>query len=506
MNSSTTYLILVGIGLISKVFGFFRETALAALFGSTAETDAYFVAITIPMILPALIGALLTTSFIPMMQRIEAERGKDAWNDFANNIFNITTAFLLITGLLGALCNEQIVHWMSPGFSPQNAALATQLSYITMPVLIFSGLITFTIGVYHSQHSFIIPAVFLLTLNVMILTSLFLAARYGIIWLAAGYTLGIALQCIFQWSLLGRVGYRWRWIFRLNDPDFLKMLRLCGPIAVASTVTQINMWVDRMLGSGLSPGGISGLYYGERLNTTLHSILVLTMATMLFPAMSRQIAEGREDKFRDMFRKGCSFILFISLPMTAFCSYYSEDIIRLVFMRGAFDVQAVAMTTGALLFLTLGLPALGIVELTNRAFYSLQDTKSPLLISTIAIGSNVLLSLLLITPLQQKGLALAASLATSFQAVGLIVLLHKKKAGLFTRQWLISLGFLSGIAFVGIALVHMLQFPQWWQGLLAYGVFYSIGAWQLSCVRELGIKVRLQHLVEQFAIDRGSKK
>lgn len=495
MDSSATYLFLVGVSLISKVMGFIREAALAALFGSTAETDAYLVAVTIPMLLPSLIGAFLSTNFIPMLQKKQFEGGTQAWNALANNIFNIVAVLLLLLCLLGAAVNEWIIAWISPGFAPSTTALAVRLTYITLPVVIFSGLSTFAIGVYHSRNSFVIPMIFVLCLNIVILYFLFLAAKYGITWLAAGYTIGLGAQCIFQLLLLKRVGYHWRWHFDLKDEGFRKMVWLCGPIAIANMVGQINMWVDRMLGSTLPAGGISGLYYGERLNTTLHTMLVLTVATMLFPKMSQKIAEGNQLAFGVLFRKGCSFILFISLPMAIACAYYAEDIVKMVFMRGVFDQAAVAMTTGALFYFTLGLPALGLVELTNRAFYSLQDTKAPLLTSSLAIASNVVLSFTLIAPMQQRGLALASSIAMICQAMGLLYILDRRVAGVITKTWLVKSFQLIGVAIAGIAMIHAAQFANWLIGLIAYLLLYGIGIGCSGCLDELEIKSRIQEWI-----------
>jgi putative peptidoglycan lipid II flippase len=216
-------------------------------------------------------------------------------------------------------------------------------------------------------------------------------------------------------------------------------------------VVQINFWVNTLLASGLIVGSISSLNYAWLMMLLPQGIVAQAVATAAFPTFAALEARGRHVELRHTVSSTLRGVLFLTIPATAGLYVWRVPLIRLLLERGEFTARSTQMTAAALAFFAFGLIGHSVVEIIARAFYALHDTVTPVAVGVGAMALNVLLSVLLIQPLQHAGLALANTLATSIEMVLLVWLLARRLGGLEWPQ-LSATVFRAGVATLVMAL------------------------------------------------------
>lgn len=426
---------LIGVAtLSSRVLGFLRDMVLARLFGATPAADAFFVAYRIPNLLRELFAeGSMSSAFVPVFTESRTQRGdRDAW-ELASAVF--TTLLTILTGLtlLGILAAPAIVWLLAPGFhaDPNRLAMTTLLTQIMFPYLLFISLAALAMGVLNSVRAFAAPAFSPVLFNVCtIAAALFLSPLLAepILGVAIGIVLGGAAQFLMQLPSLRRRGFLFGWSFEPGHPGVRRIGRLLVPSLLGMSVTQVNVTVSTILASFFA-GAPTYLFYGMRLVQFPLGIFGVALATAILPTMSQQAARGQLDELRDTLGFGLRMILFIILPAMTGLMLLRVPIVHLFFEHGTFTAADTAATATALLCYTVGLWAFAGVRIIVAAFYSLQDTTTPALAAVAGVGGNLILSLLLMGPLQHAGLALATALASMLNGGILVAVLSRRLGG-----------------------------------------------------------------------------
>ncbi|HYT89611.1 MAG TPA: murein biosynthesis integral membrane protein MurJ, partial [Gemmataceae bacterium] len=402
--------------LLSRILGFARDMVLARLFGAGLAADAFFVAYRIPNLLRELFAeGSMSAAFIPVFSEYLTKRTKrDAW-ELASAAF--TTLLTVLTGvcLLGILAAPWIVKLIAPGFSdnPEREALTTLLTRIMFPYLLCIGLAALAMGVLNSVRSFAAPAFSPVLFNIAIIASAFLLAPLfaePILAVAFGVVVGGFAQFLSQMPALRRAELLFGWRFDFAHEGVRRIGWLMAPALIGLSVTQINILVSTILASYF-PGGPTYLFYGMRLIHFPLGIFGVALATALLPSLSTQAAKGELDALRGTLGFGLRLIFFIIVPAMVGLILLRVPIVHLFFEHGRFTAADTQGTAAAVLAYAVGLWAFAGVRIVVSAFYSLQDTRTPVLVAALALGANVALSLLLMGPLAHAGLALATSLS-----------------------------------------------------------------------------------------------
>jgi putative peptidoglycan lipid II flippase len=233
-------------------------------------------------------------------------------------------------------------------------------------------------------------------------------------------------QFLIQLPAVRHLGYRYSLNVNLNDPYLKKAMILIFPVLIGSAVQQINVIIDKTLASDLVRGSISALTYSSRINELVISVFIAAIATVVFPMLSSAFSRNEEDVVKDIFKQGVNIILIITIPATIGIMLLAKPMVFLFFQRGAFDDLATTMTSGALVFYSIGLVGASLRLMLNKVFYSFQDTKTPMINGAIAVVLNLVLNFAFIGTMQHRGLALATSLSTTISTVFLFLALRKK--------------------------------------------------------------------------------
>ena len=421
--------------LVSRVLGLAREVLVAAFFGATRTLDAFNVAYTLANLARQLVAeGALSAAFVPVFSQALQEGRERALSLGRQAMTVLITASGLVT-LAGIGLAPLLTRLMAPGFDPQTAALATDLTRWMFPFLILISLATLTMGALNSLGSFFVPALAPALSNLTFLAAApLLTARWGVHGLAVSVLCGGAVHFLSQWL----------WGFRLGapllpgrpdlkDPDLRRMMALFLPYAAGLSLNQVNPVISRMLGSFLQEGAISVLNYANRILQLPLGLFVIAVSQAVLPQLAR--ARKPED-FAETLRHALRFTLFIVLPASAGLILISRPFVHLVFVRGAFGESAWEATSVCLSLGMLGLPGMACSTVVMRGLYALSLPRAAFMTTLFSVASTALLSLALMFPMGYAGLALAPSAA--FTLSGLVGL------GYVRRKLGQPLGVLSG--------------------------------------------------------------
>lgn len=420
--------------LVSRLMGYARDMVMSWAFGTGLAADAFYVAYRIPNLLRELLAeGSMSAAFIPVFTETLTKESKESARHLANAVFARLIVILAVLTLLGIIFAPFVVKAIAWGFKGDLDKYATtvMLTRIMFPYLLFIGLAALAMGMLNSLRSFLAPALSPVMLNVMTISSVLLSIWllpnpiYGV---AVGVVVGGLFQFLIQMPGLKKQGMMIRPEFQPSHPGVAKIGKLALPIMLSSSVTQVNIFVSTILASFLATGSITYLFYGMRFIHFPLGIFGIAIATAVLPTMSAQAARNETEAFRETLSLGLRLVFFIMFPAMAGLIALRVPIVNLLLEHGQFDRISTAGTAAAILYYSIGLWAFAGVRIVAQAFYSLQDTKTPVKIAALAMVTNILLSIILMGPLAHGGLALATSLAAMLN-IGLLTWQLRKKIG-----------------------------------------------------------------------------
>jgi putative peptidoglycan lipid II flippase len=416
--------------------GMVRDMVVSRLFGAGFATDAFFAAFQIPNMLRRFFAeGALTSAFVPTFSETYNQQGEEAARELADTCFTLLVLVMAGVTLLGIAFSPLIVRLMFPGFSinPEKVELTIFLNRLMFPYIFFISLVALCMGILNTVRHFFTPAISTVFLNLsMIGCALLLAEKFQvpITALAVGVLLGGVIQLALQLPVLSRKGFPLRPRFGFGHPAVRRIALLMGPSVFGVGVYYLNITVGNILASLLPQGSVSYLFYAQRLFEFPQGIFTVSVAQAVLPTMSRQAAAGEIDELKQSLGFGLRLTLFITVPATFGLLVCATPIFALLFMGGEFTYDKAVQCGQALFYYSLGLSLVALVRVLVPAFYSLKDTRTPVLIAFAAFLLNLVCSLLLMGPLRHGGLALASSLS----ALGNLLLLGyylRRKIGPF---------------------------------------------------------------------------
>ena len=412
--------------LVSRLLGVLRSVAIAESFGDSPELGAYWVAFRLPdLIFQLLAGATLGSAFIPTFARLFKKKSEEAAWRLASSILNLVGLVTIVFAILGFLLAPLLVPAMAPGLSEESLAVdLTRLMMLSPILFAVSGMF---MGILNARHHFLFPAIAPIVYNVSIIVGAL--AFDDVHALAAAVVIGAALHLIVQLPALAAVGMRYRPIALWRDTDVREVGRLMAPRVLGLAAFQFNLFVTVFFASTISDEAISAVNYAWLIMMTPLGLFGMAISTAVFPTMAEQAAVDRGELRRTL-EQSLRLILFLTIPASVGLMILSEPLVAFLFQRGAFSEAATNITQGAVLFYAIGLFALAATEILSRAFYALSDTRTPVLFAVVALVANLILSAILVGPMEVEGLALAVSVATILEAAFLYWTLRGRLPGL----------------------------------------------------------------------------
>lgn len=450
-------LIVIGGFLASGVLGLVRTAAFSVTFGAGDALDAFYAAQRIPEALFVVVaGGALGSSFIPVFARYFSNNDdqRDAWrlaSAVMSCVFVLATA---LTVLMILLAPAVVPGLLEPSASAEQQALTTsltQMMLVTVAIFSVSGLL---MGILNARQVFTLPALALSMNNLgqifgaLVLTRLMPSGAeiYG---LALGAVLGALLHLLVQLPGLPKIGAKLRFLPDPRVPGVREVLVLMGPRVLGLAVVQINFIVNVNLTSGMAEGSRSALTTAWQLLFFALGVIAQGVGTAVFPSLSALAAAKDMAGFKERLAGALRGVLFLALPATVGLILLGELGIRLLFEHGEWTAEHSAATAWALSFFALGIVGHGMLEVLSRAFYSLSDTRTPVLVGIASVVANIVLSLVFIRMIGSPtslgrgafaGLALANSLTTLLEGAALWWLLRRRIGSLHDDAILNSAG------------------------------------------------------------------
>ncbi len=469
--------------LFGQLMGLARGVIVAGVFGASLELDSFYAANRVSETLFLLVaGGALGSAFIPTFTGLLARDEKDSAWRLASALANAVTLTLSLLAILLALFAPQVVRFaLAPGFStdPELFALTISLLRIQLISAVLFGLGGLVIGILNAHQVFLIPALTpaLYQLGI-IFGALFLAPSMGIYGLAWGVAIGAVLYLAIQLPPLVRLvtrqfplstlrlrsGHAFHFSLGLHDSNVRVVLLLMLPRLLGVAVVQLNFWVNTWLASKMEAGSVSALYYGFSLMLMAQAAIAQSVAIAAMPTFSAQHALGKRDEMRSSLAASLRGILLLAVPASIGLMMLRVPLVSFLYQRGEFDERDVQLVAWALLWYAAGLVGHSIMEVLTRAFYAQQDTKTPVVIGTFAMGLNVVCSILFSRWFAQigwhplGGLALANSFATALEATVLFLFMRKRLNGIEGKSiadgaWRVALSALG----MGVGLLFWIQ-------------------------------------------------
>jgi putative peptidoglycan lipid II flippase len=450
---------------LSRIFGMMRDIVCAGFFGAGMAWDVFVIAFSIPNMFRHLFGeGALSSAFIPaFVSRKEKESVESA-----GNLLNRVSGWMM--RLLGGIAvvgmaSAAALSWYSPD---PKLSLISETVVLTLPYLPLICVTAILGAALNGLGRFASPAAAPILLNLVLIASAFLSPMaqtiQGQLWiLSAAVLVGGISQFAIQLRPLSSAGIPWRPSFAGNETGLREVMGAFLPAVVGLGVIQINELLDNVIAEAFVPGdgAVSAIYYANRLNQLPLGIIGFSIATAAFPKLSSHAARGEMTEFSESLRQALRLSLWIAIPAAAGLLVLAPDITALLFERGMFDAFATARTFPVVLAYAVGIPFYAANMVLTRAFYSLRDMKTPVRISLLTVGLNLILNLSLVTVIQEPGIALATS-ATGIVNFVLLVSALRRRVPQGPRDsagWLLRTIAAAALAAAAALSVHSVALP-----------------------------------------------
>lgn len=433
---SAAFLIAVSVA-ISRILGLIRYRLLASYFGEDIKLlDSYIAASIIPdAMFEVLIFGTIAIAFIPIFsQYLSRDKLENAWKLSSTMISIALLIFALLTTLIMVFASP-IASLVAPGLidkEPTTQLLIARLMRIMLFAQLFFVVSIFLTGILQSFQRFLIPALASIFYNLGIIISIiFLSPVIGIYAPAFGMILGALLHAVVQLPLVLSLGFKFAFSFDFKNKDVREMFLLMWPRSVSLGLIRLSEIINIAIASIATIGSIAAFNFAQVLQLVPIAFVAAPISQAALPSLSIHHNSGKSEQFKKLFIESFHQILFLILPLAAILAILRIPAVRLVFGARELPWEITVLTGRVLIAFSIGICAQAVSLLLTRCFYALKDSATPVKVSIIAIGINIALSLIFIFALKLSiiWLAVAYSVGQILNAIGLLILLHKKVGG-----------------------------------------------------------------------------
>jgi putative peptidoglycan lipid II flippase len=418
--------------IISRIFGFLRDIAIAYKLGTGASSDVIFIALKIPNFFRRLFAeGAFSQAFVPLFSEILVTKGQRQALKFANQIFFYLIAALIILIIIFEIFMPYIMAAFAPGYLnvPEKYNQLVLLSRITFPYLLLISVATLINAVLNSFKIFIPGTILPIIYNLSLIISLFtlpLLVGSNNIAIAIGLIIGGFIQIYLIYTYSRRKGLSIKPQRQKNTKLAEKFCSRFFPAIFAAAIIQINSWIDVIIAS-LIPNAVSYIYYSERLLQLPLAIVGIALSTALLPTLSEYIKKDEKRKVNQILNKSLIISLYFALPAAIGFYILNSEIMRILFARGEFNDTSVMASSAMLKIYSLAVPAIILIKILLTNFHARGNTKTPMKIAFITMLINLILNLILIRFYSYLGIAIATVIASYCNVLMLSFILHKNK-------------------------------------------------------------------------------
>lgn len=420
-------------GIASRVLGFLRDRILASQFGAGDVLDAYYAAFRIPDLLYGfLVLGALSAAFVPIFTELVSEdKKRDAWK-LASGILNLMLLALGVLALLGIIFAPALTALLTPGFAAEKRDMAILFTRIMLLSPVFLAVSAVFGGMLISFKQFAAYSLAPIFYNVgIIIGALFLTEELGPEGLAWGVVLGSFFHMAIQWPALSRSGFLYEFsaVRAWKDRTIRRVIKLMIPRSIGMAVNQFGLLVMTVFASTLASGSLAAFTLANNIQGVPLGLFGIAFSLAVFPTLSLYAAKKNEKDFFLLLSETSRRILFFVLPLSIFMIVFRAQVVRVILGAGEFNWEDTILTFEVLKFLAISLFAQSLIPLFARAFFALQNTKTPLYIALVSEAVHIILIPILLPEYAIEALAIAFSAATILNFFLLYFFLRKRIHG-----------------------------------------------------------------------------
>lgn len=434
LNVKATGIIALAV-MLSRVLGLIREIVFNALFG-TSSIGLFLIAFRAPNLLRDLFAeGALSISFITVFsKKMEVEGSESAWQ-LATKMLTLAAIFMSFLSLLGIFFAKPFISLLAPGFSLNDLRITILITQIMYPFILLVSLAAIVMGILNAKNVFGIPALASSFFNIgSIIGGVFfgwlLDPTFGekaLIGLAIGTLMGGFLQLWIQIPCLKHLGFHFKPNFHWQDTGIREILILTWPAIIAASAIQINVLLNTSFASYIGKEAVTWLNSAFRLMQLPIGLFGVAVATITLPVVSRIAVDNKDHQFGNTLSRAMQLAVFLTLPAAVGLWFMANPIIQLIYEHGKFLSLDTEQTALALQFYALGLVAYACIKVLSPAFYAINKKWTPMTVSFISIGLNIILnySFIFIWHMGHRSLALSTSLSATFNFIALFILMRR---------------------------------------------------------------------------------
>lgn len=440
LSVKSAAVVLASSTLISALLGLFRDRLLNSYYLGTYPTgiDAYTAAFTIPdFMFFILTSGALAVSFIPVFnQRLVAGNKKSAW-ELSSSLLNLFAILTMITSVLIMIFADPLIRYVvSPGLDESGMILAINMTRVIAINPFLFSIATVLTSIQQAVGRFIFysfaPAIYNVGIIIGITwftggINLFGVQIFegGIMGVALGVILGAIMQLVV--SLIGLFGLGMDYEFKIywRNQGFRSILKLLPARSLDQGIDYINGIVNTNLSSRMGAGAVRSFNQASSLHQMPINLIGVAISTAFFPKLTEQLGSGDKEEFYQTFRKALRTIIWISLPVAIIAFFGRGYVVSFISNIGNNDSNStIASILGTL---CVAIFARSVFHIASRGFYAYQDTKTPFVISIVAVGVTIILSIwFYLIGWGVDGLGWAQSIGAILEIIILLYILQKR--------------------------------------------------------------------------------
>lgn len=443
-----------------KALGFVKQVVIAAKFGASIETDAFFIATGVVSSLANVFFSAISVTLLSFYTQRKVTQGTNSANRLISATLKVFLPIAALLFLLFYVFAPVVAKILAPSYA--GVTLEILASYVKMMAgcFIFNCYYLTLNVILESDKEFLPGKGLALFQNAfLILAAIFFSNEYGVTALVAAFVVAAALQCVLI-TFCARKKYQFSWKTPDCNQDIRELLKVSVPLIVGNSIYELNDIVDKQIASSQGGGAASVLSYGASLNEIVTTVIIMSLSTVLFSYYATWAANRDYERIGRNLKKAMEYLVVLIMPILVVCLISGQDIVRLMYGRGQFGDAEIRQTNGVLAGYAVGFLFQAARATIVKVFYALKNTKTPMLNGAISVASNIVLSLILSRYLGPGGIALATSIAMMLVTVLLLMQLPKYLPGFSIRSSVpeyvkaLIAGIVSGIILVVI--IHIL--------------------------------------------------
>ena len=481
---TTSAVVLTVISAIGIILSFVKESVIAFYFGTSSIADAYVVAVDLPLLCFSLFSSAISVVVIPNYTKVLTCEGQEKARIFFSSLVSILlvvgVAFSVLLIVFGDVC----VYVAAPGLPDDIHDVAVQLFCLMIPASVLLMIVKVNSGVLNVHGSFALPALGDLVLSgVFIVIVLTLAQTIGVYAAVFGSLFGALVETAYS-VLIRRKYIKYYPIINFKDSYARQSVQMATPVFFGIAAAEINALIDKAIASSLSMGGISALHYAAKISTGISNLLLSSVSTVLYPEYAKKAALGDDEGMAKVQNIATSLIIIVVLPLIFGGYFLREEIVTIVYGRGAFDANSMSLTAPLLVGYLVSMLFTSVRHTCTNMFNAYGETKIPVINTTIGIAINIVLNIVLSRVWGVLGLVVATAIANAISAGLLMVAAKRKNAHVCYKDngvLMVKSVMSSGVMLAGLYIVREM-FPVGSMGGMVNAVIFAVTAIVVGCI------------------------